>query len=235
MAIGRGVVPEVSKIEPLWIEILTVSAIVLQISPAMAARRHRDTDAVEYARPALREVNQGIMRRIKLLPPRKGALHRESDPVTKLHWAVQMCGEMIGPSWKGVDEEGSARNKGPATFVNPLEGPAQIVLVLPVVFEAVPVFLVEIERGVRKDRIDGFGPNGGKEVQAVCLKHHPVRGRQPWGTQPRRRVVNARGRLTSWAHVIFRLVASTLSGPGSLSLRGRRRWYHAFLPQGSWR
>jgi hypothetical protein len=119
MAVWRGIVPEISEVQPFGVEVLSMPAIVFEVSSAMATARNWDANSVEDPRLALGKIEQRVMSWIELLSTRKSAFHRESDPVAEIQAFIQVGREVIGPAGQCIDKERPAGDQSSAAFVDP--------------------------------------------------------------------------------------------------------------------
>ena len=81
----RGVLPEVREIQTGRVQVLAVTAVVLDLLAAMPALWDGNPDSVEGRRHSLGEVEQRVVRGVELPPARKRALHRHGNPMSKGH------------------------------------------------------------------------------------------------------------------------------------------------------
>ena len=110
------------------------------------------------------------MRRVQFAAAREGALHRQRDPVAKEHPLLfKVTSEVIAPVRKNVNEEASPGLEHADRFIDPREGPLQIVPLLKGILDgSMPIVLPEIKGRVGEDTVDGVVLEGSKEVEAIC-------------------------------------------------------------------
>jgi len=171
-----GIVPNVGQIEPERVQIFTMAAIVFNILLAMAARRDGYTNlvAIERLGAPFGEVQESIVRGIELPSARKGAFHRNSNPVPKGHSPTfQVRGQMIGPLWQVVNKDRSSRFEHTDRLVDPSKAPIQVLGHSQFVLgRAIAVVLAEVEWRVRENGVDRVVAKGRKKRQAVSLVHY---------------------------------------------------------------
>lgn len=80
---GRRIIPEVRQIQSERVQVLSVTAVIFHVLFAVAAlwdwKPHGV--AIKRLRRAFREIEKSVMRGIKLLTAREGALHGNCDPM----------------------------------------------------------------------------------------------------------------------------------------------------------
>src|SRR2546423_14912340 len=137
-----------------------MATVVLDLFPAVAARLDRRTDIPKGLGLAFREVEQTVVRRVDPLRNRESKLDVHRDPVAEgqppFH---QVSAERDIPAGDVVEEKRAARLKNADTLGNPLVGPGQVILVRSLVIDGRTIFLAEIERRIREDRVNRLAPN----------------------------------------------------------------------------
>jgi hypothetical protein len=82
-----GVVPNVRQVQTKRVEIFSMSAVILHVTAAMTANWNGQANFVpiERCRHPLREVEECVVSRVKLLASWESPLHRNGDPVAEKH------------------------------------------------------------------------------------------------------------------------------------------------------
>jgi len=174
----RGIFPNIGQIEAERIEKLTVPAVVLDITPTVAADGYglADIVAVERRGLTLGEIEQRVVRGVELLSAWKCAFHGDGNPMSEKHsFGFKVCRQVVGPLRQIVDEDGSTGLHDPDALVDPCVAPVQVILASQVVgLAASSVIFAEIEWRVCEDRLDGFIADGFQQVQAVSVIQRPA-------------------------------------------------------------
>lgn len=83
MSVGRGVLPKIGQIQPFRIQLVTVTAIILDLAPTVTACGNGQSDFIECLGIASGKIKQGIVGRVEFLPSWESPFHRERDPMAK--------------------------------------------------------------------------------------------------------------------------------------------------------
>ncbi|MGC2447292.1 MAG: hypothetical protein WA477_06590 [Candidatus Sulfotelmatobacter sp.] len=167
----RSIFPKICEVQPEWIEKFAVTAVVLYVLTAVAALWNRQSNSVEGRGDALRKIEQSVVGRIELPASWEGSLHRDRNPVPKVHASrFQMRGQMECPLGQVIDKNRPARFQHPNALINPTEAPFQVVDAFQVVLIfAVTIVLPQIERRIGEDSINPLVRNCREQLHAINM------------------------------------------------------------------
>ena len=154
-----------------------MTAVVLDVAAAVAARRDRDTGTFKELRLAAGVVQQRVVGGVE--PPLDGQqrLDVNGDPVPEHEpGVVQHVADRDVPLRQVVGPERAAWRYDPRALGYPLRAPVEVLGFLQVVPDASPVVLVQVERRVREHQVTGLIWHLCHEVKAVAVVQRPVLG-----------------------------------------------------------
>ncbi len=179
VTVRRRVNPKVRQVHTLGVHLVAVAAVVPDFLAAVSTGFNRQTKLVEHTRVSLGVVQEGIVCRIELVPPRISALHCQRDPVSEAQPLCHDRSKLDSKLGCCIEKERPARLQNAATTQYPLPAPSQVVRSRYGVVVPVPVVLPEIERRICKNGVDNPGLQTRKNLQAICVvENSVVRGQE---------------------------------------------------------